>query len=515
MESSPEPLAAEPVGVDGVPEEEAPRRVHPGTIGLWFLKKAPQNVLGLPAIIGVSSGRGLRWILLAAAVIGAAMLVWTWLGWRRFTYAITDREVVIERGILNRTRRSIPLQRIQDVSIEQGPLARIFGLAEVRIETGGGEKDEGVLDSVSLAEARRLRATLRGMAVQAEAAATPSAATPMAESGEGAGDFIVSEAAPMRVVFTMSPARILLLGAFSFSLVWIAALFGMFQFVDQFIDFGWDQVRDWATTAEDQVRARFSLTAALALAGFALLLGVVSGIVRTALREWGFTLRFGGGRFRRTRGLLTRTEVVVAARRVQLALIQRGPLRGLLGWNSLSFQTLGGSNDANGRQVMAPLARPHETAAIVNLAGIPPFERLPLRPVAARHIQRSLLQSVPLPLIAIVAAALFFSPLAWLALLIVPPIALTAILQRRFHRYATRETSYQVMRGVIQQRDWIVPYENVQVVSLEAGWLQRLLGLATVRVDTAGAGVVATPDVVDLTLEDARSLATGLAARID
>lgn len=485
-------------GVSG----HGPRRVHPATIGLDFLRRAPQTVIGLPAIAGWSAGRGIGWILLAAAAVGAVTLFFVWLGWRRFTYTIAEHELVIERGVLHRTRRSIPLARIQDVSIERKPLARLFGLAEVRVETGGGEKDEAVLDSVSVAEAQRLRATLRGLNFGID----------MFRDAEGKMD--TRESATLPIIFEMSTPRVLLLGLFSFSLVWIAALFGGLQFLDQFLDLGWDRLRDWAEVAEDEVRARFSLTAALIVAAVALVLGVVSGVARALLRDHGFTLRAGAGRFRRTRGLLTRTEVVVAMRRIQLAMVQRGPLRGLFGWNALSFQTLGGSNDPSGRQTTAPLARDHEVARIVDVAGLPPFERLPLRPVAPGHVVRSLLLALPWPVLAF-AAAFAVTPLAWLALLLLLPIAGVALLQRRFHRYALRHTSLQVMRGVIVQRDWIVPFENIQVVTLRAGWLQRRLGIASVLVDTAGAGGGGAPDVVDLNLPDARALATGLVERID
>jgi len=481
--------------------DHGPKRVHPGTIAIDFLRRAPQTVIGLPAIAGYTSGRSIGWILLAAGVIGAVMLVVTWVGWRRFTYTIGEHELVIERGLLNRSRRSIPLARIQDVSIERKPLARLFGLAEVKVETGGGEKDEAVLDSVSMAEAERLRAALRGHTQSVGIFASP----------EGNVDSLESSILP--VIFEMPLGRVILLGMFSFSLVWIAALFGVLQFFDQFLDLGLGEPDNWAEIAENQVQTRFSVATALAVAGAALVLGVVSGVVRTTLRDYGFTLRAGSGRFRRTRGLLTRSEVVVAMRRIQLAMVQRGPLRGAFGWNALSFQTLGGSNDPSGRQVMAPLARDHEVASIVEMTGFPPFERLPLRPVAAGHAIRCVLLALPWPLL-VLAAALAVTPLAWLAMLLMIPMAGAALLQRRFHRYALQDTSLQVMRGVIAQRDWIVPFENIQVVTLRAGLIQRWLGVASVLVDTAGAGGGGTPDVVDLNLADARLLATGLVERI-
>ncbi|ODP39342.1 PH domain-containing protein [Sphingomonas turrisvirgatae] len=477
-----------------------PRRVHPGTMAVAFLRKAPQNVFAIPVFAGWMSGRGLDWALLIAGVAAAVALFFTWLNWRRFTYAVGPDELVVERGVFSLSRRSIPLERIQDVSIERKPLHRLFGLAEVRIETGGGDADEAVLDSVSLGEAARLRAALRGRHVAAHQAGDEATVT---------GPHVLP------VVFAMTPGRVLLLGLFSFSLVWLAALFGIIQSLDQFVDLGWDQLRDYAGTAREQAQARFSVAAVLMVAGIAIALGVASGVVSTILRDWNFTLRAGEGRFRRTRGLLTRSEVVVAMRRVQLALVQRGPLRGWLGWNALSVQTLGGSNDPSGRQSLAPLAREDEVAQIVSMAGLPPFERLPLRSVDGGHVVRALLRTVPAPLIAIVAAAIFVTPLTLVGLVILPPLIVSALLQRRFHRFALLETSLQVMRGVIVQRDWIVPVDNVQVLTVRQGPLQRALGIASVAIDTAGAKGQGAPDVIDINLPDARELIAGLIAKLD
>src|SRR3546814_8824644 len=89
------------------------------------------------------------------------MIFVNWIIWSRFRYGVGPGEIVIEKGLLHRTRRSIPFERIQDVDIERGPLQRLFGLAKVKIETGGSGKDEGLLDSVTLAEADRLRGIIR------------------------------------------------------------------------------------------------------------------------------------------------------------------------------------------------------------------------------------------------------------------------------------------------------------------------------------------------------------------
>lgn len=470
---------------------EGPKRLHPGTIALRIVAKGPQQVAGLIALAAATSrgGIGVMLAIVGALVVGAGIL--TWIRWRSFTYTIGAGELVIADGVLHRKRRSIPFERIQDVSIDQKLLARPFGLARVRIETGGGEADEASLDSVSLAEAARLRAVLRGGGVTTAATGLPVA--------EPARD----------IVFAMSPGRVLTMGLFAFSLVWVGLLFAGLNQVGDVIGWNWVDVRDWAGVARQEAIALATPLFAAMAAIVALAIGAVSGIVRTVLVEYGFRLEREGDRLRRVRGLATRTEVVVALRRIQLALIERGMVSGRLGWAGLRFQTLGGSDDAGGRQNVAPFAREGEVAQVLAAAGYAPFDPLPLRAVAFGHVVRTGLVRGGLPLIAVIVAALFV-PLAGLALLLVPiPVAL-ALLARRRHRYAIVGDTLQVMRGVLAKQVWIVPVARIQAVSVRRSPLQRLLGLATVHVDTAGAKGLGRPNIVDVALEDARRLAAAL-----
>jgi putative membrane protein len=156
----------------------ADTRVHPGTVGIRFLKDVPRTLIGLPALFALISDVG--WSKIALFAVFAAIVLGgtQWLAWSRFRYGLGASELLIESGLLSRNRRSIPFERIQDLDIEQGPLHRLFGLAKIKIETGAGGKDEGVLDSITLAEADRLRRAIRAgqgtVGATAGAAAEPS-----------------------------------------------------------------------------------------------------------------------------------------------------------------------------------------------------------------------------------------------------------------------------------------------------------------------------------------------------
>ena len=142
------------------PPEEVlpPRRLDPRTVLIRALPGLPSAIFAVPVVLAASRGGGLTLalaVMIAALLMGVALIA-GWLSWRMFTYQVLPDQLVISRGIINRSRRSIPAQRIQDVSIKQGVLARLIGLAEVRIETGGGEKDEGRLEVTGMNPRQRV-----------------------------------------------------------------------------------------------------------------------------------------------------------------------------------------------------------------------------------------------------------------------------------------------------------------------------------------------------------------------
>ena len=469
--------------------EGADRRLHPGTIALRFLREAPQTLLAAPAALAFSSKTGLTGALYLAAGLAVILLAVKWLAWRRFKYGVGPAEIVIESGILNRNRRSIPFDRVQDVGIERTFLARLFGLAKVRIETGAGGKDEGLLDSVSLTEADRLREAVRvaraGVVVRV-------------------ADVEAEQPAP-QILFAMDPPRLILFGLFNFSLVYIAGLFALLQTFDRFLPFDIYDPARWLGLVDEYLPARWTFGAVAAVLLVAAALGAVAGVLRTVARDYGFRLSLQGDRLRREQGLFTRREAVISRRRVQLAEIGGGPVRGLFGWSGLSFQTLGSVGDRGGHQSAAPFATRSEIEAV--LAEVAPL-RLPpeLIQVSRRHILRKVV-GLWTPALIVIAILSWWQPWAPALLALLPLLAVAAALERRFHRYGLAHDLLFVSRGVWRRRLWLIPIASVQSLGLSRGPVQRRLGLATLAIDTAGASMMNAPRIVDLRSDAAEALA--------
>jgi putative membrane protein len=464
-----------------------PRRLHPATLISRSVRVVPQMLGGGAAYAAVIAREGWSRVLLFAAAAGLLGLVGTLLYWWRFRYTVGASEIVIESGVLKRQRRVIPYDRVQDIAIEQPLLARLFGTARVRVETGGSAADEGDLDMISLGDAQALRDRMR-------------------HDGTTAPQAAVEEP----VLFSMSLGRLLHSGLFNFSIVFLAAIFAVLQYLDEF---GVIDIEAWFVSGGADAAAGYvNLQVTLLLIALLLVLGVVAGVARTAARDFGFRLTRMERGLRRRRGLFTLSEVVIPIGRTQVALIDSGPISRLFGWHRLSFQTLGADQREGGVQVAAPFARMEELLPILGEAGfpVPPprpdFERLP-----RRALLRRCGPFIALAAVAALAAALLEPRLAWLAAAMAL-LALFAALKWRRHAYALDEQALFVSSGLLKRRLWSIPYGRTQTIHLATGPLQRRLGLATLLVDTAGASVLGQPEIVDVDGGEGERLADRLLA---
>ena len=118
---------------------------------------------------------------------------------------------------------------------------------------------------------------------------------------------------------------------------------------------------------------------------------------------------------------------------------------------------------------------------VIALAVLVPMEILPLIAPMTRAIERSMrlpeIFSFRAPLLIVVAV--FAQRLFALALLRLD-------FEKRWYLVTNR--SLRLREGVVQLREMTITFANIQNISISQGPIQRLLGIADLRVDTAGGG---------------------------
>ncbi len=464
-----------------------PQRTAPLSVVLGAITSARGAFIGAAAIAFSGVGGGGR-LWLALGIFAAAVVIGTGVAfakWRRLTYTIGESDIRVESGVLSRAARSVPYERIQDVSLEAKLLPRIFGLVAVKFETGAGAGEDIALEYLTQSQGEALRRLVRerrdedrALAAQGDA---PAAAAPPEDEDEG------------DVLYALTPRRLVTFGLFEFSLAVFAVLGGALQYVDNVASinvwdvnlwYGW--LKEQGSTVATLGPYAQALGAAAGLVGL-LVIGSVTGVVRTALRDWGFTLTRSSRGFRRQRGLFTRTDVVMPAHRVQGLVIGTGLLRYRFGWHGLSFVSL--AQDAEEEShVVAPFAAMEEIDRIASAAGF----RLPdgatrWHRASPRHRTDMAIRDAAIFCVLAIAAgiaapsSLFLIPLA---------AALVAVGLNhhawRFRRHAFDETQVYASHGFLSPQQEIATRRKLHSVEIAQGPLARWRGYATVHLGLAG-----------------------------
>ncbi len=159
-----------------LPASEGWERLHPlsplvraGRAALVVVFALAQAREGLPA-----------WIIPAVALpASAAVAAYSWWVWRSTGYRLVGDVLELRTGAVFRSHRRVPLARIESVDIARPLLARVFGLAEVRVEAvseGGSEVRLSFLPEPIAADVRHQLTTRAG--ALADEVESPPAPTP-------------------------------------------------------------------------------------------------------------------------------------------------------------------------------------------------------------------------------------------------------------------------------------------------------------------------------------------------
>lgn len=464
------------------PPPGGPQRLHPFS---WLFVLLQQlRAFAIPLVVLLVTGRGQssEWLGLIGVAGLTALSVAQYFTYR---YEPTAEGIVIRHGILQRTRRDIPYERIHTVNLHQTVLHRLFGVAEVRLESAGSREPEAVMRVLAMTEARGLEELVR---LYGGARRPPI---------DGIADRAAAEEpAPL---LTLGPGELFRLGLISNrGMAVVAAIVGLAsQVLMESQDAARDSVaaplRAFYELIHGFVAARLDDTAALAagtlfVVGAALALVRLLSVVLAFVQYHGFVLREHERQLRVQRGLLTRVRHQLPRRRIQAWRIDETLLHRWLGRQTLRVDSAAGADDERGIRELAPVAPPATVTEL--LARLLPDARWPRtdwRPVHPRAWRRLLVRPFAM-LLLLAAAVAWFEGLRGLVVFVaVPLLVLRARRQGAFAGYAIDDRVVAVRSGWLTRRWGVVPVAKLQSIRVTQSPFDRRHGMATLWLDTAGA----------------------------
>nr|WP_246189282.1 PH domain-containing protein [Pseudoxanthomonas kalamensis] len=469
------------------------RRLHPWSWLFVLIQQLKQFVLPLAALLffGSRRGPGGDWALIGPLIGVGVLVLISVLRYFTYRYRIGRDSLTIREGWLHRSLREIPFARIHNVGLHQSLLHRLFGVAEVRLESAGGQKPEAEMRVLRLDEALALEASVRRQS----------------RAGTVAGDDphpAAQPAAQGHTLLSLSAAEIIRLGLVSNrGMIVFAAAFGAAW---QFFPDDWmahlverfgRQLFGYASHL--QLSLVVAATAALLLLLLALALLRLLSVLLAFLQYHGFRLSESQHRLTVERGLLTRLRTSVARRRIQAWSLYEGFLHRRFKRRNLRIDTavaeMQGQGDGRALKELAPIASPDACDALVR--HLLPQAQWPCAnwlPAARGTAWRLFLPGAVFWLLLASALAIAFGqPLFLLLLLWLPWSAWSARQQARRIGYSVDEQLVAV-RGGWWSRWWrFAEIDKLQALRLSRSPLDRRFGTASLWLDTAGATGLAPP----------------------
>ena len=518
------------------------RRLHP----LSWVFTAAQFAKGfiVPALVFLVASGGGSFELWGGLFIGP-VIVAALVQYRVYRYRLAADEMVVRDGILTRTERHIPYERIQNIDLVQNPLHRLCRVALVRVETASGTRPEAVMRVLSLDAVAEMHARVfAGRSAAEDGTGAGGAAVAAAwPGGSGVADGVEGPAGtpgvPAAAAATAGPAggraeapaavgdprdRLLLrvptgelvkLGIVSNKgMVVVAAALGLLAQIRpgdslesvlrsaaEWLPLG--AAAEWLTGLRMANPVLTGVLLAVTLVAAALVLLRVLSVAWFLLQLHGFTLTRRGSDLRADYGLLTRVRRTIPTGRIQSLTATESPLHRRFRRQSLELRTVGGASTGDdvdfdpssdgGKAESQWLAPMVETARVpVLLRQVLP--EVDLAAVAWRRLAAGARRRVLVRGLAVAAALTVLATLPagpW-GLALAPPAALAAFLHAR--RWVAHAGWAVTAWGVLFRSGWwtrrlaIVPLARIQTVGLGESPFDRRHRMASVRIDTAGAG---------------------------
>jgi len=451
-------------------------------------------VVAVVLIAGASDLDSRLYGVLAAAVLVVLAGIGRWFTTR---YRVTDERVELRAGLLVRSSRSVPRDRVRTVDLTAGPVHRMFGLSVLKVGTGqrteGSEQGELSLDAVSATAADGLRRRL--LERSPEAVQQP-----------------VADAAPDTTIARLDWAWLRYAPLTVSSLVAVGAVAGAGgQLAGEL------GVDPSDISAVEGARAELDTAplwlGILVFAVFVLVVALLGSVALFVEAWWGFRLvREPGGTLRVRRGLLTTRSVSIEEARLRgVEVAEPLLLRAGRGARLTAVATgLGDGSQGESRGSLlppAPRTEAHRVGAAVLRAPQPPtVPALRAHPRAA--LRRRLVRAV-VPVLMVAGVLALIGPVPWwVPLAVLGALPCTLLLAFDAYRnlghalageYLVTRHGAAMRRTVALQRSGVIGWTVSQSI------FQRRACLATVAATTAaGSGAY---QVIDVGTADGLALA--------
>ena len=460
-----------------------PRRQSPAAVVLIlgrFGRKILRQLWPLVIVVFFQK-EGNWWDYLVYFVL--AMTVLSMLGslasyWRFYFYC-SDDEFIIEKGILNKTKLTVPFQRIQTINFQRNILHRLMGVVGLEIDTAGSQGKELSIAALQEEDAQRIRQFLLERKLSGE------------EEAENIDVEERTRSSTDNLLMQLEVGDLLKIGFGQNHLqtlgLIVATLFGLYEFLQDLLG---DTLDEQAQRVGEMILNSFFLFLLVTIP-LLILAAFILSLFRTVLKYYNLRFFRTGDGYRVISGLFTEQERHAALSKIQVVQAETNPLFSLFGMFSIRLKQASSAIVSNKQAIQVPGAYRQQVNAVQQnyfpegSKGEYQLHKIDRAVIGRRMLYLGLLPSIALTLLS-------FSPMGWRALawlLIIPLVWYTSRIYYRKWKVYLHPEGCRLEHGIWNTYETILQWYKIQAVAIRQTPFQRRKQLANLYLYTAAGDV--------------------------
>jgi len=429
---------------------------------------------------GESSGKN-YWLifLVIAALIG---MVYSIINYFRYYFYLDKDELVIESGVLKRSKLNVPFDRIQTINFEQNIIHRFFNVVRLKIDTAGSSKAEFQFQAIDTNTANQLRNVLL---------AKRKSATLHLEKDQSETEQV--EEQKFKTIMQLSLTDLIKAGAVENHLKSGGIILAFMYWI-------WRSLDDAKINIEDQVESTVlssigsGISMILVLVVLLIVLSFIVSMVKMVFTNYDLKFLRSKNGFKINAGLFTKKDTSALDHKIQVISWGDNPLKKLIGIKDLRLKQASSNAISKKTSIRVPSCSEENINLVRDtLYGKESFDNIDFNPIDKRYFYRNG-GIMSLVFTTAVTLLMYFnlSMQGYMVGAFGVFMVFTFYLSFRKKRYGYNNEMIIITGGAYGDKTEMMPIYKIQSLSKKQTPYQRRNDLANLVIHTAS-GTVAIP----------------------
>lgn len=410
--------------------------------------------------------------------ISAIVLIFSIIAFFRYYFYIKDGELIVQKGVFQRSVTNIPFERIQTINFEQSVLHQLFKVVKLEIDTAGSKGNEFSFAALD----KNMASALREKILKGKSLIQKEEGIPSEESVPG-GFNSSAETLVMKLGFS----ELLKLGLGQNHLRSFLLIIAFFSWImQQLNEIGMDT--DEMMGGIDQKTLFMGKVAVISLAILAIVVSLLISLIRTILRYYDFKLMRTHDGFKIQSGLLNRRQIAAKDHKIQIVSWSDNPLKRLIGMYDVHLKQASSVQVQNRKSIVIPGCEKHNLEKIKSYYfNEKEWSDLLSFGIHPKFIFRRFLYSGLIPFLLIFAALFYFTTIGWALVSIIwlPIMYLAARIRHKKWKIFVNGHLLYLRSGLFGNYNKTIKLYKIQNMSLDQSLYHRFNDLCNLSIYSA------------------------------